>query len=270
VRVTSKDLKLHLVLAERELRYRGENGVRFHPMVVRATAAYPLGAPAEWTLDLARLEPALKKQLDEYEAKGHRGSSFKFREKKSAINPRNLALVAFAEDAAGKQTLQAAYLELEPERTVALHQPAETAVYVAAAAPAAPAPTRENPIVWSAAAAAPRRLKLSVAIAPGWHLYALQQGEGGPIPTRLAVAEGQAYVQDGEVEAPAPITRRDPNFGMDVGFYEHSAAFEMALRPAGAAPAGPSPLTVTARYQTCNDKLCLPPKTVKLQAEVAP
>ena len=34
----SRNLRLHLLLVERELHYMGENGVRFHPMVVRATA----------------------------------------------------------------------------------------------------------------------------------------------------------------------------------------------------------------------------------------
>ncbi len=34
----SKDLRLHMLLVERELRFMGENGVRFHPMVVRAQA----------------------------------------------------------------------------------------------------------------------------------------------------------------------------------------------------------------------------------------
>jgi tetratricopeptide (TPR) repeat protein len=33
-----KDLRLHILLVERDLRYSGENGVRFHPMVVRAVA----------------------------------------------------------------------------------------------------------------------------------------------------------------------------------------------------------------------------------------
>ena len=34
----AKDLRLHILLVERQLRYTGENGVRFHPMVVRAVA----------------------------------------------------------------------------------------------------------------------------------------------------------------------------------------------------------------------------------------
>jgi hypothetical protein len=38
VAADSKDLKLHVVLAERRLRFSGENGIRFHEMVVRAMA----------------------------------------------------------------------------------------------------------------------------------------------------------------------------------------------------------------------------------------
>ena len=34
----AKDLKLHIVLVEKELRFNGENGIRFHPMAVRSTA----------------------------------------------------------------------------------------------------------------------------------------------------------------------------------------------------------------------------------------
>ena len=34
----SKDLKVQILLVEKEIRHLGENGVRFHPMVVRAIA----------------------------------------------------------------------------------------------------------------------------------------------------------------------------------------------------------------------------------------
>jgi len=34
----AKDLRLHIVLVEKELRFNGENGIRFHPMAVRSTA----------------------------------------------------------------------------------------------------------------------------------------------------------------------------------------------------------------------------------------
>src|ERR1035441_188332 len=36
VKSDSKDLKVQIVLVEKEIRHLGENGIRFHPMVVRA------------------------------------------------------------------------------------------------------------------------------------------------------------------------------------------------------------------------------------------
>jgi tetratricopeptide (TPR) repeat protein len=39
----AKDLRLHIILAERELRFGGENGIRFHPMVVRGIAGEKAG-----------------------------------------------------------------------------------------------------------------------------------------------------------------------------------------------------------------------------------
>src|SRR5262249_22588719 len=90
----SKDLKVHVLLLEKELRYSGEDGIRFHPMVVRAMGgkdddgfALAPGAPGhfEQSWDLAKVSEGLKAHLDDYEAKGHRGTPFKFSEKKFEI-----------------------------------------------------------------------------------------------------------------------------------------------------------------------------------------
>ena len=117
----SEDLKVQILLVEKELRYTGENGVRFHPMVVRATGGekaggYPLEPEGEHTFeasfDLDAVSKALKEHLDDYEAKGHRGESFKFSEKKYQINRSGLAVVVFVQDDKTKHVLQAAYVDL--------------------------------------------------------------------------------------------------------------------------------------------------------------
>jgi hypothetical protein len=119
----SKDLKVQVLLLEKEITYSGENGIRYHPMVVRAMGGakddgFPLdpAAPAsvEQAWDLDRISASLKTQLDEYEAKGHRGSSFKFIEKKYQIDRGNLAVVVFVQDAKTKHILQAAFADLNP------------------------------------------------------------------------------------------------------------------------------------------------------------
>jgi tetratricopeptide (TPR) repeat protein len=126
VTAASPDLKLQIALTENELRYTGENGMRFHPMVVRSLAgkdslgfALASAGPTniEWTFDLKAMTDQLKKYLDTYEQGGHRGDTFTFSEKKFQINPNNLSLVAFVQDMKTKQVLQTVYLKLSPATT---------------------------------------------------------------------------------------------------------------------------------------------------------
>jgi len=121
VKSESKDLKIQILLVEKELRYSGENGVRFHPMVVRAMGGekgegYTLDPAAaksfDANFDLESVSKALKTHLDDYEAKGHRGEPFKFSEKKFQINRNDLAVVVFVQDDKTKHVLQAAYVDL--------------------------------------------------------------------------------------------------------------------------------------------------------------
>src|SRR5262249_14770050 len=80
VKSESKDLKVQILLVEKELRYTGENSIRFHPMVVRAMGGekgegYKLDGSGSFdaNFDLAAVSKAIKDHLDDYEAKGHRG-----------------------------------------------------------------------------------------------------------------------------------------------------------------------------------------------------
>lgn len=122
----SADLKLQIALVEDLLRYSGENGVRFHPMVVRSLAGpdaggFALEAPKptalEHTFDLAKITEELKAHLDDYEINGRQGK-FTFSQKKHAIDSGNLSVVAFIQDEKSKQILQAAYVKVEPSTIV--------------------------------------------------------------------------------------------------------------------------------------------------------
>ena len=119
-RSTSSNLRLHLALVEDEVRYMGVNGIRFHPMVVRAMAGNkaegfavkPEETPSfEHTFEVRQIEAAIKEYLDDYELNG-RSLPTKFDEKKYAIDVNKLSLVAFLQDQQTKQILQAVYLKL--------------------------------------------------------------------------------------------------------------------------------------------------------------
>ena len=127
-----------------------------------------------------------------------------------------------------------------------------------------------NPVTWSLKAvnAADGKLyaELTAKIESGWHLYALTPMTGGPKPTRITLPREQAFELAGQLEAPDPFVEKDPNFDMEVEYYEEQVTFKLPLKRLPGQSG--NKLLVEARYQTCTNKLCLPPRLVKLEAEV--
>jgi len=128
-----------------------------------------------------------------------------------------------------------------------------------------------EPVAWKLEPVKPVRagarfnVKLVAAIQAGWHLYSLKPMADGPIATRIWIGEGQPFTLAGAVQSPEPTTTNDPSFNMEVEYFEGETPFTL---PVKAAAAGQHTLTVSASYQSCNDKLCLPPKTVRVQVPV--
>ena len=94
-------------------------------------------------------------------------------------------------------------------------------------------------------------------IDPGWHLYSLSTP--GAIPTTIQVAPNPAVEEKARVLQPPPRKAFDPNFQAATETFEKQVSFAVELQIKKDAPKGPSELSVTARYQTCNDKVCIPP-----------
>jgi thiol:disulfide interchange protein DsbD len=113
-------------------------------------------------------------------------------------------------------------------------------------------------------------VQLVAQIKEGWHLYSTTQQAGGPAATRITLPPGQYFKLAGAITAPSPLTDLDPNFGIDTQFYEDSAVFTVPVVVAISGPVsvGKQQLQVNVFFQTCNDRFCLPPKTVKLISAV--
>jgi thiol:disulfide interchange protein len=147
------------------------------------------------------------------------------------------------------------------------------AVALFALAPAARA--AEDPVQWSLAPASPSvapggtiLARLTATLEPGWHLYAPTTPKGGPIPTTLALASTPAIAAV-RIYEPQPERRFDPNFQLDTETFAKEAVFLVAIELSRDAPAGPLDLTAQVRYQSCNDKECLPPKRKTASASIA-
>ena len=136
------------------------------------------------------------------------------------------------------------------------------------AAPPDPVSWKLEPVAAkSLKAGAKLNVKLVATIQSGWHLYSLKPIPDGPIATRIWIAEGQPFSLASAVQAPAPTTMQDPALNVEVEFYEGETPFTLPVKIAPGI-SGAQTLTVSASYQSCNDKMCLPPKTVKLQLPV--
>jgi tetratricopeptide (TPR) repeat protein len=115
-------VKLQILLVEEMISYSGENGVRFHPMVVRSIAGENYGgikvdraapAPVDHVFDLAEITAETQKYIDEYEkTRTETQPTFAFSRKPVAMNPGNLSVVAFLQDEKSKKVLQSTYVRI--------------------------------------------------------------------------------------------------------------------------------------------------------------
>lgn len=101
-------------------------------------------------------------------------------------------------------------------------------------------------------------------IAKGWHIYSLTQKPGGPVALRLDLIGAADVVMRGLVNAPKPERTFDKNFGIETELYSGSPRFTLPVGVPGRTPSGIRRFQIGARYQVCSDKLCLPPRTDKL------
>ncbi|MEJ7700052.1 MAG: protein-disulfide reductase DsbD N-terminal domain-containing protein [Pyrinomonadaceae bacterium] len=108
---------------------------------------------------------------------------------------------------------------------------------------------------------------LKAQIEENWHLYAVEQPEGGPFPTKITLPEDSFFKIEGKIESSKPIIKPDANFLIDekpleTKYFEKEAEFNLPI--VATREINTNDLMVNVRFQVCDDKVCLPPKTVKV------
>lgn len=109
--------------------------------------------------------------------------------------------------------------------------------------------------------------QIQASIDGGWYMYSITQGGGGPIPTTIRLS-GDVFKPAGAIRGTEPKRKMDPNFNMMTEYYSGSASFSIPVTVDAGAEPGTQTLTAKVRYQVCNDKICLPPKSVNVTAPV--
>ena len=109
-------------------------------------------------------------------------------------------------------------------------------------------------------------VRLVAKIEPGWHLYSLSVPKP-IIATTISVAANPA-IQRYRIFQPKPQVSFDQNFGLNLESYENEAPFLLDLQVSPDAQAGTSELRAQVRFQTCNNRMCLPPRRVTAAANL--
>ena len=124
-----------------------------------------------------------------------------------------------------------------------------------------------NPVQWTAdpvAVTAPPggsvAVKLHAKLDDGWHIYALTNPSGGPMPTTVKVAPANDAIAGLKLYQPKPEVVFDANFNMNTEAFEHQVDIIVLLAVATDAKAGETEVPLLVRYQACTDKECLPKK----------
>lgn len=127
----------------------------------------------------------------------------------------------------------------------------------------------ENPITWDAKLDQVNdsiyNLVFTARLEKGWHLYAQEVGEDGPIPTTFSFNSSENTFQligtTGEPDVP---TVYDEVFGMDIKFFEKEAVFIQKIKVFDK----DSTIEAEVEFMVCNDELCLPPDIAPFQFSV--
>lgn len=102
---------------------------------------------------------------------------------------------------------------------------------------------------------------ITTAMDPEWHIYAVRNVSGGPIPSRFDV-RGDIVERVGAVREPDPEVVFDEGFEIETRIHPGITEFEIPVQLKQDLPPGDYTLTAAAFYQVCNNAMCFPPKEV--------
>jgi len=104
-------------------------------------------------------------------------------------------------------------------------------------------------------------LHLTATIQPGWHLYAQSQPEDAiAIPTSFTFSKNPLLDLSGKVKEVGKMEKyNDSKLGISAHQYSDKVDFVQVVKVKGAVKTN---VNGKLEYQTCDDKKCLPPKSV--------
>jgi len=102
---------------------------------------------------------------------------------------------------------------------------------------------------------------MTATIQKGWHLYSQDQPEDAIAnPTAFTLTANPLLSLDGKIKEVGKMEKfKDKQLGLSANQYSEKVDFVQVVKLKGAAKTS---VSGSVEFQTCDDKKCLPPKTV--------
>lgn len=156
-----------------------------------------------------------------------------------------------------------------------------SALTALAAAPAAqpallggaPPPDPDDLVTWGApsdpvalAPGATATVPLTLTVADGWHVYALDSPLGIPLTVGTSALPDGVRVEG--LRQSEPVDAVDPSLGEPVRWFEGPATIGVDLAASPEATGGRREVGLDVRFGVCDDQVCLPPQTRSLTVPI--
>lgn len=127
----------------------------------------------------------------------------------------------------------------------------------------------QNPVSWNAAykptSATEGEIIITARIEKGWHTYSQRPSTDGPIPTSFMFGKPSQFQLVGKTEESDAHEEFVKAFDAKIFVFTDKAEFRQKIKFTGK-PGFVIPFKL--EYMSCNDMMCLPPKTIDLSVKV--
>jgi len=101
------------------------------------------------------------------------------------------------------------------------------------------------------------QIVLTATMKESWHLYSMVPVKDGPAPTVIAPRNEPWFKVNGDIVEPKPIRKLDPNFGIEVLYFDKQVKFGIPIKLAADAR-GKLSSTIDVTWMACSDLQCTP------------
>ena len=111
-------------------------------------------------------------------------------------------------------------------------------------------------------------VKVTADVNEGWYIYSTTPKEEGPVPTDITFAATAPLSRKGSVRQPKPKVKYDEAFGIETEYFSEDVTFTVTGTVKKNAKPGKQKAVVEVTFMACNDRMCLPPKTVEVPIDI--